>query len=83
MGGLFGEHILVLNWGLRFSGAVKAFKIFATQIKSRVFFNSVPGKTCKADKDIYKPGTARMVSGYKDMTGENQYKLPIGYFIPW
>ena len=43
-------------------GAVKVLKTFTIHMKYKVFFNSVPSKVLKAEREIYKPGTARMVS---------------------
>ena len=37
------------------------------------FFYSVPSKVLKADKEIFKPGTARMVSGYQDTKDAFEY----------
>ncbi|KAL5515449.1 hypothetical protein EMCRGX_G000616 [Ephydatia muelleri] len=45
-------------------GIIKAFKIFTTHFKCRVLFNSVLSKVLKADRETYKPGTARVATSY-------------------
>ncbi|KAL5464109.1 hypothetical protein EMCRGX_G033075 [Ephydatia muelleri] len=47
-----------------YTDAVKVLKTFTIHMKYKGFFNSIPSKLLNADREIYKPGTARMATSY-------------------
>ena len=49
----------------------------------QAFLNSIPSKVLKAEREIYKPGTARMVSCNLciEVDFMRIYKLRLGYIV--